>query len=83
MDKPSVDEIVKALRCSASVMTKDIDCSGCRYRTLEEVSADFPCPADVKIDDKEYWESCDTEQMAFDAADMLERLNEIPFYKKG
>ena len=29
------EEIVRALRCTSSVHTEEIDCSGCPYRTVE------------------------------------------------
>lgn len=51
------EDIVRALRCSAS--TGDKDCAGCPYRIRGEFEG-FT------------WESCDCDRMAVDAADMLE-----------
>ena len=51
------EDIVRALRCSAS--TGDKDCTGCPYRIREEFEG-FT------------WESCDCDRMAVDAAEMLE-----------
>lgn len=52
------EDIVRALRCSAS--TGDKDCTGCPYRIRGEFEG-FT------------WESCDCDRMAVDAADMLEK----------
>ena len=65
-------ELVKALRCSASV--KPDKCDGCPYRLLEEYDVEFPVPYDVEIEGKKYYESCDVDRIAMDAADMLEEL---------
>lgn len=51
------EDIVRALRCSAS--TGDKDCTGCPYRIRGEF-------------DGFTWESCDCDRMAVDAAEMLE-----------
>lgn len=51
------EDIVRAMRCSAS--TGDKDCTGCPYRIRGEFEG-FT------------WESCDCDWMAVDAADMLE-----------
>lgn len=69
-----MDELIKALRCSCKVPNKDLDCTGCKYRCLEEVDDKIPVPADTEIYGVKYWEYCDTERMALDAADMLESL---------
>ena len=69
------EEIVKALRCSAS--PKHSDCSNCKYRYLEEVSDKIPCSPDCEIDGVQYWESCDCDRMVLDAADVIDRLSKL------
>ena len=64
-------ELVKALRCSASA--KRQSCKGCPYRLLEEVTDGLEVAIGVQINGKAYWESCDTEKMVMDAANMLEK----------
>lgn len=59
------NEIVLALRCSAS--TEDKDCTGCPY-LLEETLTE----AMAEIVGSETWQTCGADQMAIDAADMLE-----------
>lgn len=66
-------ELIKALRCSAQPYVKDIDCTNCKYRLLEP-AGDLPVPCDLVIDGVEYYESCDVDRMANDAADELEKL---------
>lgn len=72
--KEEQKEVIRALRCSAS--PKHSDCTVCKYRYLEEVSDKIPCPPDLEIDGKKYWESCDCERVSMDAADLIERLCE-------
>lgn len=58
-------EIVKALRCSASTWEKD--CTGCCYLVKQEA------PEHLRRVTKEtVWENCDVDQIALDAADLLE-----------
>lgn len=59
------EDIVLALRCSAS--TGDKDCTGCPY-LLEETLTE----AMAEIVGSETWQTCGTDQMALDAAEMLE-----------
>lgn len=59
------EDIVRALRCSAS--TGDKDCTGCPY-LLEETLTE----AMAEIVGSETWQTCGTDQMALDAAEMLE-----------
>lgn len=66
-------ELIKALRCSASVPPKGHSCKGCPYRLLEEVDENIPVKADIEINGTKYWESCDCDQIASDAAYMLEK----------
>lgn len=68
------EEIVKALRCSASVPRAERSCEGCKYRVLDEYDGKFPCPPDIEIDGKKYYEGCDCDQIVMDAADMIEEL---------
>lgn len=70
-----VDEIIKALRCSASPITERPNCEGCRYRVLDEVDPRFNCAPDVEIDGIMYWEGCDCDKICMDAADALERMH--------
>ena len=67
-------ELVKALRCSATAGHKD--CTNCRYRYLEEVDNSISVKSDVIIYGKEYWESCDCDRIANDAADFIEKYVE-------
>lgn len=59
------EDIIRALRCSAS--TGDKDCTGCPY-LLEETLTE----AMAEIVGSETWQTCGTDQMALDAAEMLE-----------
>lgn len=59
------EDIVRALRCSAS--TGDKDFTGCPY-LLEETLTE----AMAEIVGSETWQTCGTDQMAMDAAEMLE-----------
>lgn len=56
---------MRALRCSAS--TGDKDCTGCPYLTEKTMPEDI-----VEALGSKLWLSCDIDQMAMDAADMLE-----------
>ena len=66
-------ELIEALRCSASPSSKGTDCKSCRYRVLEPVNDKIPAPCDVVIDEVKYWELCDVDRIAPDAADALEK----------
>lgn len=66
-------ELIEALRCSASPYPKNVDCKSCRYRLLEPVNDKIPVPHDTVIDEVKYWESCDVDRIALDAADALEK----------
>lgn len=66
-----IEEIIKALRCE---VPKKGQCEGCKYRILEPIDSNFPCPTDVIIDGIEYWESCDVDRICKDAADELNKL---------
>lgn len=68
-----INEIIKALRCTSTPRHK-YDCENCPYRELNEVNDDIPIKEDVIIDGKKYWEGCDVEKIAIDAADMLEKI---------
>lgn len=72
--KVTADELIKALRCSARVKKEEDDCSKCPYRYLQEIDPKYPIPHDIEEDGKLYWEQCDCEQMALDAADMIETM---------
>ena len=62
------EEIVRALRCTSSVHTEEIDCSGCPYRTVEKLEGeDAALFGDVFV-------SCEIDKIAMDAADALEEL---------
>lgn len=59
------EDIIRALRCSAS--TGDKDCIGCPYLLEETVPEDKAEALGSKL-----WLSCDTDQIALDAAERLE-----------
>lgn len=69
-------DVVRALRCIATVPNENQSCEGCKYRILEPVDKRFKIQTDVIIDGKEFWESCDCEAVANDAADLIEKLAE-------
>lgn len=66
------EEVIYALRCSCTPGSHCDKKNNCPYYLLEEIKPDFPVPADVTIDGIKYWESCNTDQMCLDAADLLE-----------
>lgn len=72
-----VKEIINALRyCSATGKDREkfkMSCENCKYRVLEEIDSKIPCPPDVEIDGKSYWQGCDCDKICQDAADMLEK----------
>lgn len=70
-------ELVEALICSASKYDSK-KCKNCKYMMLEEIAEDIDLPVkpDVKKDGKLYWQSCDTDRIALDAADMLKDVAE-------
>lgn len=59
------EDIIRALRCSAS--TEDKDCIGCPYLTEETVPEDMAEALGSKL-----FLSCDVDQIALDAAERLE-----------
>lgn len=69
----TLNEIIKALRCSGTPRPK-YDCDNCPYRRLEKVQDGIPIEEDVIIDGEKYWEGCDCEKIAIDAADLLEKI---------
>lgn len=71
----TINEIIKALRCTSAPRHK-YDCENCPYRELNEVNDDIPIKEDVIIDEKKYWEYCDVEKIAIDAADLLEKIQQ-------
>ena len=82
----TINEIIKALRCTSTPRHK-YDCENCPYRELNEVNEDIPIKEDVIIDGKKYWEDCDAEKIAIDAADLLEKIqrnmeSDINFLKR-
>lgn len=68
----STKELVKALRCSATPGGAE-SCAGCSYRVVEQVSDEDA--AKYGIAPGAEFESCDTDRIALDAADLLEKLN--------
>lgn len=67
----TAEEIIKALRCTSSVLTEnERKCDGCPYHRTEiipeEYRAGFGGAAEVN--------SCDIDAAALDAADLLERM---------
>lgn len=67
-----VKELVKALRCSATPGGAE-SCAGCSYRVVDRVSDEDAAKYGF-VPGAEF-ESCDTDRMALDAADLLEKLN--------
>lgn len=60
------EDIVRALRCSASC-GEPLDCTGCPYLLEETLTEDKAEALGSKL-----WLSCDTDQIALDAAERLE-----------
>ena len=71
----TIDEIIKALRCTSTPNPED-DCSNCPYRELNEVCDGIPIKEDAIIDGKKYWQDCDIDQIVIDAADLLEKIQQ-------
>lgn len=69
-------ELIQALRCTSDTSGNPHECKNCKYRFLEEVIPEIPAHADVEIDGKLYWESCDCDKIAQDAADWIEEALE-------
>ena len=69
----TIEEIIKALRCT-SALIPEYNCPGCPYRRLEKVVENIPIKEDVVIDGEKYWEIYDVDQIAIDAANMLEGI---------
>ena len=63
------EEIVKALRCTATVQTGDEPCASCPFCQVEMLTeaqkAQLHC---------EEWRGCDVDGVALAAADLIERL---------
>lgn len=63
-------DIIKALRCSASIVPRS--CEKCAYFYRDEPSPEI---VEEYGDVPDYfWDSCDCDRIAFDAADMIEQL---------
>lgn len=76
-NKDRIIATVNALRCSTRPMSEATNCEGCPYRFLEPARPDLEgFIPDVVVDGKSYYESCDIESMANDAADIIEDLLE-------
>lgn len=60
------EDIIRALRCSATVH-ETVDCTDCPYLLEETVPEDMAEALGSKL-----WLSCDTDQIALDAAERLE-----------
>ena len=71
----TINEIIKALRCSGTPRPK-YDCDNCPYRRLEKVQDGIPIEEDVIIDGEKYWEGCDCEKIVIDAANLLEKIQQ-------
>ena len=71
----TLNEIIKALRCSGTPRPK-YDCDNCPYRRLEKVPDGIPIEEDVIIDGEKYWEGCDCEKIVIDAANLLEKIQQ-------
>ena len=82
----TISQVIKALRCTSTPNPED-DCPNCPYRELNEVRDDIPLKEDVIIDGKKYWEDCDIDKIAIDAAYLLEKIqrnmeSDIKFLKR-
>ena len=66
MEKIPMEEIARALRCSATAGEKD--CSGCPYREI-----------DAELLDGMKWEYCDIDRIALDAARLINRMHEAGY----
>ena len=55
------EELIRALRCAATVMTGDEPCKTCRHNVKEEWNG-------------HEWYSCDVDRISMDAAARLEEL---------
>ena len=77
-----IKELIRALRCSNEVHTKENepDCTKCRYFVLDKIDeAVFPgVKWDVIIDGVPYWNSCDIDAMTRDAIRVLENMEKQP-----
>lgn len=71
----TLNEIIKALRCSGTPRPK-YDCDNCPYRRLEKVQDGIPIEEDVIIDGEKYWEGYDCEKIVIDAANLLEKIQQ-------
>ena len=60
------EDIVRALRCTAT-FAEGVDCTGCPYLLEETVPEDMAEALESKL-----WLNCDADQIALDAAEMLE-----------
>lgn len=66
------EEIVRALRCTATVQTGDEPCESCPFRTVEKLSAEEKERFGMRADEE--WENCNVDGIAYAAADLIERL---------
>ncbi len=64
--------LIKALKCSLE--EHGHNCTGCHYRRLEECNDVYRIPLCVEIDGVKYWEDCNTNQMARDSIELLEKM---------
>lgn len=67
-----MEELIKALRCSADP-TIAHECMSCKYKVVEEVNKEIPVEPDLIIDGEAYWVSCDCDRIVLEAADQLEQ----------
>lgn len=77
VSKTDIKALAKALRCVASVKKEVTSCEGCPYLLREEIDIEgLPDgPWGIKEENgKHYYESCDCDRMALDAAKVLEEL---------
>lgn len=72
MSMKTMDQVIKALRCTSAVGITP-NCGGCPYYAEEKVPEDiaeqFGCDA---------WAGCDVDQICIDAAEMLEAYAHNP-----
>lgn len=77
METKNIDEVIIALRCSAS--SNHSNCEGCNYRVFEEIEQyeGLNVKPNATIDGIAGFESCDCDQIVLDAAQLLEQLKPV------
>jgi len=68
--------IVEALRCSSKPASNEQDCQNCKWHLIDycDEHPDIGIPADGEINGRKVWIGCDTDRIALEAANLLEKL---------